>query len=187
MKENNDMTFFNPNEVELPDNESKSILPIGKYLAEISRVSQQDKSYGLLFTIFWKILHPIEFNGKQIPTFLCLRHTNPDAQRIANQNLKQICVAAGKDPTKPIEYPEEMIGWQIKIDIGHKADNKDPLKMNAHTKFFNPISNTELSILKEIDNLLRKKHEQEKQAEYAKMQAARNAPPKQKVVDDIPF
>lgn len=71
-------------------------LPAGKYLVEITDTEMKPTKAGTgeMLQIEFTVIDG-EFKNRKVWDHLCLRHTNPDAVKIAQANLSAICHAVG--------------------------------------------------------------------------------------------
>jgi len=71
-------------------------LPAGKYLVEITdtELKPTKNGTGEMLQIEFTVIDG-EFKNRKVWDRLCLRHSNPEAVKIANANLSAICHAVG--------------------------------------------------------------------------------------------
>ncbi|HTD74544.1 MAG TPA: DUF669 domain-containing protein [Steroidobacteraceae bacterium] len=108
---------FNPDEVE---EDAFEPLPAGDYLAQIieSEISDTKSGNGQMLKLVFEILSGDQ-QSRRVWDRLNIVNANPDAQRIAQQQLKRLCDACG---TGAIVDSEELHFKPLNIRVGIRID-----------------------------------------------------------------
>jgi hypothetical protein len=108
---------FNPDEV--PEDEFEPI-PAGDYLVQIveSEIGPTKSGNGQILKLTLEILSG-EYERRRIWERINIVNQNPDAQRIAQQQLKKLCDALG---TGPIQDSEELHFKPVNIHVEIRQD-----------------------------------------------------------------
>ena len=103
-------------------------LPPGKYLVEITDTEMKPTKTGTgeMLQIEFTVIDG-EFKNRKVWDRLCLKHSNPEAVKIANANLSAICHAVGvMRPGESIElhHIPLVISVKCKADDGGEIHNE---------------------------------------------------------------
>jgi len=87
---------FDPSSVEKREGGDFTLIPAGNYLAQVveSDIRPLKSGNGQALVLVFQIIDG-EFNGRKVWNWLSVRHTNPEAERIAQQSLRELCDALG--------------------------------------------------------------------------------------------
>jgi hypothetical protein len=124
---------FDPNEI--PDDDF-DLLPPGKYLAQVieSALADTKNGTGQILTLTFEIMDG-EFERRRVWERLNIVNANPDAQRIAQQQLKRLCDASGAGV---INDSEELHFKPVVIDVGVRQDKTGQYRDQNSIKGFAP-------------------------------------------------
>lgn len=127
---------FRVDEVEIDD--EFELLPVGTYPAQIAGSERREKENGdVMVTLVFEITGG-DHEGRKIWHNLNLRHSNPTAQKIAQQDLAKICLAVNvlqPQTTDDLEFRP------MQITIKHRK-RKDTGEMQAAIAKFEPAAAT---------------------------------------------
>jgi len=113
---NLDFNVAPPSEKELQSSYDDTPIPEGTYQVEISKGVMGDNAAG---TGSWLRLHYTVLQGEQsnreFVEFFNVHHKNPQAEKIAKEELSRLCRAVGIDGT--LEDSEDLHGLELMVDL----------------------------------------------------------------------
>lgn len=120
---------FDPNEI--PDDDY-DLIPPGHYLAQVieSEIAETKNGTGQMATLTFEIMEG-EFERRRVWERLNIINANPDAQRIAQQQLKRLCDATGAgviNDTEELHFKPLMIKVGIRKDKGGQYRDQNSIK-----------------------------------------------------------
>lgn len=87
---------FDINSVEKRDGQDFTLIPAGNYLAQVveSDIQPLKSGNGKALVLVFQIIDG-QFNGRKVWNRLNISHANPEAERIAQQQLRELCESLG--------------------------------------------------------------------------------------------
>lgn len=121
-------------EKELQSSYDDTPIPAGTYHVEVSNGVMGDNSAG---TGSWLRVHYTILDGeqsnKEFVEFFNVVHKNPQAEKIAKEELSRLCRAVGINGT--LEDSEDLHGLELLVDLKIEVGKKDGIERNVVKKY----------------------------------------------------
>lgn len=138
------MIFFDPRTVE---RESEPVVvDAGTYLVAIDGAKKKESMSGMGCFVFFKILSPALHKNAVVMNYFNLEHDNAEAKRIGRLEFAKMLDCMGMGETI-LEYPENLIGRRLKIEVEICPSHKDPTKAQNRIKKCLPLNSIDQNLL----------------------------------------
>lgn len=127
---------FNINNVEKREN-NYELLPAGWYTAQVteSELVPLNTGNGTSLKLTFTILQQ-GYNGRKVWARLNVRHTNPDTERIANQQLRELCESVG---VMALQDTVELHNKPVQIRVKIREDKEGKYEPQNDVAGFKPV------------------------------------------------
>lgn len=117
---------FNINSVEKRENNFE-LLPAGWYTAQVteSNIAPIKSGTGTMLKLTFTVLQQ-GYNGRKVWGQLCVRHENPKTEKIANEQLRELCESVGLvNMQDTVELHNKPVQIKVKVRVSDNPQYED--------------------------------------------------------------